>query len=244
MEESLIDIENKKRKSIALNSHDVEYLTINYPTLQLLEDKIIGNILISREYKGKKVNEDFNIEINLFSNINSMLPIVKCTDSKMDLIAKKLKVTKDELHINSDGSFCLTINIDEEKYFDNEKFNIKDFFENLLIPYLFWISYYYKYGEKPWGEYSHGIYGIFEYIYEVKPNLEKIQSILKSYKLDLNILKIFYRQFYCFDKTTTLEKLLCFDKKFKKDKKIKFRKVYKKVTQGILYTKGLLWNNN
>ena len=240
MENSLIDRENKKRKSIVLNSYDIEYLEINYPALQLLKDKIIGNILISREYKGKKVNEDFNIEINLFSNINSMLPIVKCTDSKMDLIAKKLRINMDELHINPDGSFCLMINIDEEEYFNNKKFNIKDFFENLLIPYLFWISYYYKYGEKPWGEYSHGIYGVFEYICEVKPNLEKIQSVLESYQFDLHILKDFCRQFYCFDKTTMLEKVLCFDKKFKQDEKIKFRKVYKKATQGILYAKGLL----
>lgn len=59
------------------------------------------------------------------------------------------------------------------------------FFKKLLEPYLYWICFYERKKKSPWGEYSHGAIGIFEYIGEENLSSLEIRGIAEKHKIDL-----------------------------------------------------------
>jgi hypothetical protein len=153
----------------------IEYILKNYPNLEcdIKNNFIIGNISFYREYKGHSIEDEYNIKID-FNNIpkNSILPKVFITDNKIEKIAQNLYVDKKDLHLNDDNSFCLILDLREKEYFPNN-FNINKFFEELLEPYLFWVSYYKRYKKPPWQGYEHGELAYLEWCIENKIDFRK-----------------------------------------------------------------------
>ena len=173
--------------------------------------------------------DGFNIEIFLSHNEQSILPKVKCLDNKIENIAKSLNLKMDQLHTNPDGSFCLTVYPKEKSFFTNGQFNIQEFFINLLESYLYWICYYEKYKQAPWGEYSHGSLGIFEFIAEENLDFKKVYNILKKNNIPLRKLISIYRQNKC----------ICDESKNKNKSESKFRNCHKRSWQGIKKIRAL-----
>jgi len=74
---------------------------------------------------------------------------------------RKWKLSLADVHMYSDGSFCLCPEPEENLRLPNG-FNLRDFFNYLLIPYLYYQSYLDKFGKEPWKSSSHGELGILE----------------------------------------------------------------------------------
>jgi hypothetical protein len=60
-----------------------------------------------------------------------------------------------------DYSLCLCPK-PEEKLFFSKGFGLREFFNNLLIPFFYYQSYLERFGKEPWKSSSHGELGILE----------------------------------------------------------------------------------
>jgi hypothetical protein len=66
-----------------------------------------------------------------------------------------------DIHVYPDGALCLCPEPEERLKFSNG-FTLRGFFNDLLIPNLFYHSYLERYGKEPWRGSSHGFLGILE----------------------------------------------------------------------------------
>lgn len=219
----MIEEIKKSKFKIILSDEDRVWLSSEYPSLIIENNKLHGEICFQRTADNISILECFNIQVILKYNEKSMLPKIICTDDKILKIAKALNKELDNLHINHDKSFCLTVPQKEKDFFKDERFNIRDYFKNLVEPFLYWISYYERYGKAPWSEYSHGLLGIYEYIGEDNRLIFRtIYKILKNEKQSLRKILKTYRQSKC----------IC-------GSNIKMRKCHNHVWQGIKKIKSL-----
>jgi hypothetical protein len=94
---------------------------------------------------------------------------------------RKWRLSFADVHMYSDGSLCICPEPEEKLRLPNG-FNIRDFFNHLLIPYLYYQSYLNKYGKEPWKSSSHGELGILEsygkYLFRT-PSFEIVNQYLK-----------------------------------------------------------------
>ena len=138
----------KKDKSGYVINPLEEHLALGNPE-DLIEDRYLINI---RFEKGKK----------------SGVPKVFETDSRIESSVEKWKKkSKADVHLYEDDSCCLCVKMEEKENLPNG-FNLPDFFNNLVIPFFYAQSYFESVGEWPWGEYSHGVLGGFEWYYNEK----------------------------------------------------------------------------
>lgn len=174
---------------IILTDDDIDWLRCNYKRLEYssVKNSIEGTIEFDRICDNKRIKDEYDIKIILESGTDSIIPKVFAADNKIKNIAGNLKRPLSDLHVNYDNTFCLTIRDSEHEYFTG-RFNLKEFFENLLEPYLYWISHYNKYGSPPWSEYAHGFAGYIELYGERKIDLKRLFEVSKAFKME-NTLK-------------------------------------------------------
>ncbi len=122
--------------------------------------------------QGVRIRDNYEIRI-LFQRGNvSHLPKVYEVGSRLLSLAKEKKIPPIDLHVSADGSVCLCI-VEREKEYFPEGFRLQTFIDDLVIPFFYAQTYYKERNEWPWGEYSHGILGIFEWYGENKNATEK-----------------------------------------------------------------------
>lgn len=186
---------------ITLTNTDLLYLRENYPSLRYsVGDNIIsGTLFYDLSYQGVRIKDSYNIQFELSSNDNSILPIVNETEGKILSIAKRKRIPESELHLNNtQGELCIIIPPKEkEKYPDG--FNLKIFLGH-IEEHLYWISFYDRYEKPPWKDQAHGTEGFIElyrentsYRTDVKKELERLverplnrpelRRIIKKWKL-------------------------------------------------------------
>ena len=114
------------------------------------------------------IEDSYHIEINL-SKINPLdhLPFVKETEGRIEKISQNIRCSISDLHIFDGNTLCLGLH-----NCPDHRIGIIEFIEELIIPFLYRLSYAEKFGLKAakdnlWGEYSHGEAGIEEYNSEV-----------------------------------------------------------------------------
>lgn len=148
-----------------LKQKDIEWITTQYPTLKfdVKKQEVIGDIYINRSYNGYSITDVYTIKVVFKKFPNTTLPKVYEISGKIENIAKELNKCPLDMHVNThaDNSLCLVIQ-DKEKECFNNGFTIKEFFENCIENFLFWVSYYGETGMPPWEEYAHGQLGFFE----------------------------------------------------------------------------------
>jgi hypothetical protein len=162
------------------------------------DNKFVINQDDSYNDKESRIIQDiYEIEIDLSQQ--KIVPLVKEIGSRIQRIKEKwnLKDLKD-IHVNSNGTLCLCVKT-EECYKMPKGFILRDFFYNLLIPFLYYQSYYEKYGKEPWRSYSHGDLGILEsylnYQGEISQDIINLflksisDKILKSIKENISLKK-------------------------------------------------------
>ncbi|MGD0337609.1 MAG: hypothetical protein ABSB78_02350 [Bacteroidota bacterium] len=175
-----------------LSGSDIEWIGRNYPGLIVSNDSrdhISGSLAFimyfdesnkqyiinpSDQSKSNKfrIQDEYQIEINFRSINRYSLPTARETAGRIDNIARSKKMDLRDLHINSDGDACLCFEFETAIHLPNG-FNIPDYFYNLLIPFFYAQSYFEKYNEWPWGQYSHGDLGLFEWYYEYPNSVPK-----------------------------------------------------------------------
>ncbi len=90
---------------------------------------------------------------------------------KIKSLAKQLGKTFFDLHVNSDGSCCLGIDI------ENKKMTLTAFIFEKVFPYFSWQAYYAKYKRiPPCGEFSHGDAGKQEAIQDYEKTMTSVDK--------------------------------------------------------------------
>lgn len=167
---------------IELKKEDLLWLEKNHPNLTL-EGKILnGQVKSYREYNKVAIKSKYSLEINFQAKQGSILPQVKEIEGKIKKIAEELELPILDLHINNDETICLCIYEKEKDYFPNN-FSIKIFFEELLEPYLYWVTFYQKYKKPPWEGYAHFDLGYLELYAENNISIENLKKRISSEKL-------------------------------------------------------------
>ena len=128
-------------------------------------DKESGKLCIGHDDENRErdafICDVFDIEICLNSIDSNGWPKVYEVAGRHSKIAEKYNIEVIDLHFYSDdGACCLGIKSTSEKFERN--FRIKQFMNDLVIPFFYRLSYTEKFGidassNDLWGEYSHGL---------------------------------------------------------------------------------------
>jgi hypothetical protein len=180
-------------EEVMLTTEDRTWLVENYPDLYFDPEKLLisGEFRFRMYYSEKElgyvINPDssfenkngimiedvYQIEIDLSGN--TFLPLVQEIGGRILKSKERWGIDKlEDLHIYPNGILCLCIKTEEQLKMP-DGFNLKDFFENLLIPFFYYQSFFEKFGWEPWKGYSHGSLGILEsYLHQKNPSPEMI----------------------------------------------------------------------
>lgn len=194
---------------IKISKAERNWLKNNYPKLKFQKKlfkpipKVVGNLEFDMSYNKKnssysihydnkyipedfRIKDSYQIEIILERNKLSLLPKVKETGNRILKVAEKRELNHRDLHIDSNGSVCLCVRIEEKKYLP-KGFNLKDFFHELLIPFFYWESYFEKFNKEPWEHYSHEELGLLESYAEMEiVDKDVIEGVLLNLSLSKN----------------------------------------------------------
>lgn len=214
---------------IILSKKDTEWITTQYPglTVDLNEKTIVGDIGFLRSYNDYVIEDTYSIKVVLETPFGSILPKVYELSTKIqDTAIRYNKKNLEDLHINAkkDNSFCLSIYQKENECFESG-FTIQEFFEKCLEEFLFWQSYYAKFGKAPWDEYAHGTLGLVELYAENGITLSEIRK-----QIDLKELSRYVYHYDCIH-----DKCLCGEAKSMKKCHPLIHKGIEKIKSDLIY---------
>ena len=133
-----------------------------------------GTIAFRAKYDDfEEIEDEYDVDITLPLSDTEILPSAKETGQRIPI--------KGENHINPDGSMCLGAPLQVRQKFRRNP-TLSNFIKNLLIPFLYAISFKEKHGYMPFGELSHGSKGIFEYYKELL-EIDSDYSVLEFLKI-------------------------------------------------------------
>lgn len=160
---------------ISITEDDTAFISKNYPELTISSSKIEGifNFTANNEKLGK-ISDSFHLLIKLESREGSILPKVSNLWGRLIRISKKYNKNLEDIHINPDNTFCFMTDTEEKEYFEDWIFNFRVFFFEILIPYLYGISFYEKKWFFPWGERAHWFLWYLESYNEWKTSIEEL----------------------------------------------------------------------
>ncbi|MCY4211231.1 MAG: hypothetical protein OXE97_09360 [Gammaproteobacteria bacterium] len=108
-------------------------------------------------------------------------PYFKETEGRLETYARKIGKSLMEVHVFPETKeLCLGHPVSIQAIME-QKISIQKFFERLLIPHLYYHSYWQKYGVEPWRGLNHGDAGILEGLSDLKNELNNLNSIRLSY---------------------------------------------------------------
>ena len=169
-----------------LRNRDVERLSASFPGLthDAQAGAIVGHLDFCATYDRSSghlrigdagetasldtfLSDEFLVRIELGTSDDNGWPSVYEVGGRAATIAERESIEMIDLHFFPDGRCCLGIS-----YARKSKLNIEQFVNELVIPFLYRLSYTNKYGinaarEDLWGEYSHGDEGYLEYESEI-----------------------------------------------------------------------------
>jgi hypothetical protein len=205
---------------VLIKNDDLDWLELHYPGVIYVSSKNIlqGCLWFRMVYFPEKgisvVDPDITIDLTGGIFIEDAYEIeIRFDSSKVVVreVSGRILRTKNkwrfkslaDFHMYSDSSLCLCPEPEERLRFSNG-FNLRDFFNNLLIPYLFYQSYLEKFGKEPWKSSTHGDLGILEsydkqlfterslsnvvtcYLESLSPSLVKLITANKKSNLNLS----------------------------------------------------------
>lgn len=157
-------------------NNQIKQVLQKHKELKLIKDSCIlyGDLLISEE-------DSYEVKID-FKNFPTYFPIVH---EIADRIPKKV-----ERHIYSDtGSCCFTTRAKADIFLETQIFNLLDFIDKIVIPYLKNNSYYEINGRYHGEEHSHNKQGVIEGYYDIL-GITDIVSVSKLILKRLNSQKL------------------------------------------------------
>ncbi len=162
-----------------IENKDIRWLKYNYPgivyypatnTLQgclwfkamysLSQDKFVVNPDETIILEDGFLIEDVYDLILEFAKDDSKV-VAKEVGGRIMHAKKKWGLSQADVHMYVNNSLCLCPEPEQKLRLSNE-FDLRDYFNYLLIPYLYFQSYLEKFGKEPWKSSSHGDLGILE----------------------------------------------------------------------------------
>ncbi len=233
---------------LILSDKDKNWLQVQYPDLKIFKNnagivEIAGNFRFSMVFLGEgkpyiinpqkdypegiRIDGEYKIKIELQKSKFSNLPQVYECGNRIKKVAQNKGLGLEDLHINPNGAACLCIQEEELENLPNG-FNLEDFFNNLLVPFFYAQSFFEKRGIWPWGQYSHGVWGLIEWYSKQDNSTQKttksfIEKRLKKYVSEWQLLSKLLDPKY---KVKGHHQCIC-------GKNEKFRKCHKDVLHGI-----------
>jgi hypothetical protein len=168
-----------------INLEEIAAVKARYPHLLFFQERAAeGFIDIHANFNGEERKDRFQIRID-FPAHEGAIPSLEETGARTAAIAQKYGI-KDlqDLHRNPSGTACLCAKQEELKRCPPGS-ELLHFIEVLVVPYLFWLSHFDEFGKAPWGEYSHGTFGVLEY-YAEDPSLPSEATIKATLLLIVN----------------------------------------------------------
>ena len=150
------------------------------------KNKILTGFLeFESEYQNYKIKDKYKLEIDF--NNKQPLPLVKEINGKIEKISKDKNLDLTDLHINSgdiNKGLCLCSRFKAFEYADKLKSSSSpgiDFIQELVIPFLYGISYFEKHDKFPFGAIEHGIQGLITEITNNKEYFKYLQIYSKTF---------------------------------------------------------------
>lgn len=128
-----------------ISTDEVRKVCNKYANIEYHQAKgaLVGPIDCHRVFEKKEVHLSYSVEVKIPDSYPQVPPYVSILEGKIFG------------HKYPDGTLCLGLPIDVLLRLRKDP-SILGFFDNILIPNLFWHAYCDKYGEEPWPVYSHG----------------------------------------------------------------------------------------
>jgi len=153
-----------------------------FPTskLKLKKDEdgrwlVTGDIHFKASFKEESEIEDtYSVQLSLPSDYPQSPP-------KALEIGERIPRDIDHHIFPATGELCLGAPLEVRRRFLNLP-SLLHFVNDLLVPFLYAFSYQERFGERPWGELSHGGRGVLEYYQEAfhTDNLKVVLRLLKT----------------------------------------------------------------
>lgn len=142
-----------------------------------------GEIDVNAVYGNVHIIDIFKIGIIASDKYPVELPVMIELGGRTDAIAEKYKIkNRQDLHYNIKSRVaCLCVKQEEKIKFPDGS-NLVTYIDDLVIPYLYGLSYFDQNGKWPWGEYSHGGLGLLEF-YADDQSEQKIDDIKQTAKV-------------------------------------------------------------
>jgi hypothetical protein len=153
--------------SDGFSADEVAAVRTKYPRLILGQSHILeGTFDLNASFDDHVITDEFLIRITASAEYPAKIPTLRKVGGRTQAIALKYRITDyRKLHRSDDEVACLCVNQMERKKFPPGS-DLSVFLENLVLPYLYGLSYYDAHGRWPWGEYSHGALGLLEFYAE------------------------------------------------------------------------------
>jgi hypothetical protein len=166
---------------------ELQELMFVQPALKLIEAGVLeGEFRLDAEFAGIRLVENFQIRIDVNVPPAGRIPILQEIAGKTVAIAAKHNAKVADLHRNAaDGTACVCVKQEEPRRLPPGS-GFREYIKELVIPYLFGVAYFDKFGKWPWPECSHGVAGILEFFAELPvdeiPNYcEETIGFLRNY---------------------------------------------------------------
>ena len=130
------------------------------------------------------IQDSYEIEVEFFSGSPLRFPDVREVGGRIQKVIEKFDI-KDirDLHVNKNlnNAICLCPKPEFYVRYPNG-LDLFDFFNALVLPYFYGLTYFEKHGEWPRGTYGHGDVGIFEFYFEHRnaANANLIKSCIEN----------------------------------------------------------------
>lgn len=160
-----------------------------FPELHLTSpNEWTGYIDLNAEFKGEVITDRYRIAIGIPEGYPDKIPVLSEIGGRTKEVAEKYNLPNLlDLHRNPrNNSACVCVKQEEKIRFPTGS-NLMTFLNDLVIPYLYGLSYYNRHGKwAPWGEYSHGCLGLLEfYAYDTHDlSIEDVEKYAPDFKID------------------------------------------------------------
>lgn len=168
-------------KCYDFSENEIAEVRNKFPKLTIQSEGVWdGEIEVDAIFGNIHIKDTFTIGIVATDKYPVEIPSMIELGGRTDAIAEKYKIkNRQDLHYNIKSRVaCLCVKQEEKIKFPQGS-NLVKFIDDLVIPYLYGLSYFDQYGKWPWGEYSHGGLGLLEFYAEDKSE-QKIEDIKQT----------------------------------------------------------------
>lgn len=165
-----------------ISNAEKSWLDVRFPDLRLTKDEgaacMQGDLVVDMFYDENSLDNKYVIfpkkefrssnkyirdvyQIKIVYCEDRFIPKVYETNRRIKLFAQENNFKLCDLHVNPLEDLCLCPK-SLERIKLREAYTIQDFFTVLLIPFFYAQSFFEKYNDWPWEDYSHGDMGLLE----------------------------------------------------------------------------------